>query len=243
MTHAKKTLVVAAAAVLLAGAIVCHGRVFARWSTTSHSTEAIERTGGRVSYDAAMTLNGGNGQLTVFGFDKPIAATVRELARLFHIENFTYDGGTMAAATVTQDDRILKLIAVTLDNENKTTLFKFEQSVSEAKASGEHPARHFMDIVPPYPGSEPVFYARDNNTGMGMELSSAQGEPATIKSFYNSSLAGSGWKSVVPGGSASSDLAVFVKGAEVCCVFVSSAGADTPGRSRITVLHKPLEMK
>jgi hypothetical protein len=230
----------AAAMLLLAGTIVCQGRVFIRWNAASRSTQTMETLGGKLVYEAAVTVNGGDGQVTVFGFDKAIGKIVTELAKTFGIEKSDFGGGTMAILSVDSDDRAIRLVAADLNGDNRTLVFKFEQSVADAKVSAARPTRHLMKAVPSYPGSSPQFYAKDNNTGMSVEMSSAPAQESSIREFYDSSLTGSGWTSALPG--LNGGLAVFKKGAEICCVLVA-ADDNVSGGSRITVLHKPLEMK
>jgi hypothetical protein len=229
--------IVVVTALLLAGAVVCHGRVFMRWTSASRSTEAIETLGCKIVYEAAITVNGGEGQITVFGFDKAIGETVVELAKTFGIAKYKFSGGTMAMLSAESDDRVIKLIAVDIGGDNRTLLFKIEQSASDAKLSGAGPTEHLMKAVPFYPDSAPLFYAKNNDTGMSLEISSARVAETSVREFYDSSLSGAGWTSAMPG--MNSGLAVFHKGSEICCVLVA-ADDDAPGSSKITVLHKPL---
>jgi len=200
----------------------------------------MQTLGGKLVYDAAMTVNGGEGQVTVFGFDKAIGETVAELATTFGIKDFKFGGGTMAMLTVESDERVIKLIATDLSGDNRTLVFKLEQSASDAKASGAKPVEHLMKAVPSYPGSAPLFYAKNNETGMSVEMSSAPAGETSVREFYDSSLTGAGWESALPG--LGSGLTVFRKGTEICYVLVTTDD-DAPGGSRITVLHKSLSMK
>jgi hypothetical protein len=226
---------------LLLGVAVCHGRVFLHWNAASQSTRAMENAVGRIAYESSVTVNGGKGQLTVFSFEKSMTEVVRELSRLFNINNFNLSDGTMAMASIEADDRVSKLLALNLGKEGQTLVLKFEQSARDAKVSMESPMQHLMKAVPGYPGSRSVFYAKDDNTEMSMEMSSAQENESTIRDFYDSSLKGSGWEPALPVRTENAGLAVFRKGQEICCVFVDAA--DSSGNSTITVLHKLLQIK
>lgn len=199
----------------------------------------MERLGGKLVYDAAMIVNGGHGRLMVFGFDGAMAETTRMLSAAFGMENFNGDSGTMAIGSVSSGDVVTKLIAFSPGSELQTLVFMFEQSAANAKASGDVPQRHFMEVVPPYPGSDPVFYAKNDETGMSLEISTTSGGEGEARAFFESSLADAGWKPAMP--EQKSGLAVFTRGSEVCCVLV--AADETEGRNRITVLHKPLKIK
>lgn len=168
-----------------------------------------------------------------------MAQTTRDISAAFGIENFSGQSGTMAIGSATSGDNVSKFIAFSPGSELMTLVFMFEQSAADAKASGAVPQRHFMEVVPPYPGSDPVFYAKDDNTGMSMEISTSAGGAADARAFFDSSLASAGWHSPMP--AQSRGLAVFTRGTEICCVLVSAD--ETGGKNRITVLHKPLEIK
>jgi hypothetical protein len=239
MKKGRKYLLPVAVALVLACAIVCQGRVFMRWNAASQGAQAMEKLGGKLTYDAAMTVNGGRGRLMVFSFDGALAETTRRLSGAFGIDKFNGDSETMAIGSATSGDNVIKLIALSPGSETQTLVFMFEQSSADAKASGDVPQRHYMEVVSPYPGSDPVFYAKDDNTGMSLEISTTAAGAGDARAFFDSSLAGAGWKPAMP--EQNSGFAVFQRGSEVSCVLI--AADETTGRNRITVLHKPLEIK
>jgi hypothetical protein len=239
MKYGRKYLLPVAFTLVLVCAIVCHGRVFLRWNAASQAAQTMEKLGGKLGYEATMTVNGGRGRVMVFGFERAMAQTTRDISAAFGMEKFGGESGTMAMGSVTSGDNVTKLIAFSPGSELRTLVFMFEQSSADAKVSGAVPQHHFMEVVTPYPGSDPVFYAKNDETGLSMEISTTAGGAAEACAFFGSSLAGAGWSSPMPG--QNGGLAVFTRGSEVCCVLVSAD--ETGGRNRITVLHKPLEIK
>jgi hypothetical protein len=239
MKYGTRYFLPVALTLVLACAIVCHGRVFLRWNAASQAAQTIEKLGGKLAYEATMTVNGGRGRVMVFGFERAMDQATRDISAAFGMEKFRGESGTMAMGSVNSADNVIKLIAFSPGSELRTLVFMFEQSSSDAKASGDVPQRHYMEVVGPYPGSDPVFYAKNDDTGMSMEISTTAGGAGEARAFFDSSLAGAGWSSPMP--AQKGGLAVFTRGSEVCCVLVSAD--ETGGRNRITVLHKPLEIK
>lgn len=244
------------ATVLSAMTIVCDARVFLRWGSRAQSTMAIEASGGKMAYETSVVVNGGKGQLTVFSFDRAISEVIRQLSKIFNTDNFNYCRKTMGYALIDSGDTVLRLIVISLDDYRQTLVFKIEQSASEFKASIKPPDRHLMKTIPGYPGSEPVFFAKDENTRMSMAISKTQSAPAGVCDFFESRLISSGWRPALVAGSAlhhnktasgtgmegisdalrGSGMAIYLKGMEICCVLVDSS--EVTGENRITILHK-----
>lgn len=219
-------------------AIVCHGRIFLRRGSRAQSFRAMETAGGKIAYQATVNLNRGRGQLTVFNFDKAIGDVVRELGQVFNSDDFNYSGGTMASATISSNDQVLRLMAIRLNDYKQTLVFKFAQSPSEFKVSCKPPTYHLMKTIPAYPGSEPVFFAKDENTRMSMAVSRTQSAPGGVREFFEARLAASGWTPALSPAKRGSTqgMTVYLRGPEICCVFVDSSAI--PGECRITLLHK-----
>ncbi len=104
-----------------------------------------------------------------------------------------------------------------------------------------------MNTIPAYPGSEPVFFAEDENTRMSMAIAKTNASTAGVRKFFESSLTASGWTLAFPGNRArqtglsapspqAHSMPVYLRSGEICCVLV--APSKIPGHSRITLLHK-----
>lgn len=209
-----------------------------------------------MAYETSVVVNSGKGQLTVFSFDRAISEVIRQLSKIFNTDNFNYCRKTMGYALIDSGDSVLRLIVISLDDYRQTLVFKLEQSASEFKASIRPPDRHLMKTIPAYPGSEPVFFAEDENTRMSMAVSKTQSAPAGVRDFFESRLTSSGWTPALVAPSAlhhnkivsgtatrgitdalcDSGMGVYLKGMEICCVLVDSS--EGTGENRITILHK-----
>jgi len=230
-----------AAAILCAGAIVAHGRVFVRSNTVSDSTKALLSSGGSLAYETSITLNGGNGDLSIVGFNKRIAALATELGRVFNTKNIVFSGGSMGLITARANGQVVRLTLINISADSqKTLVFKLQQTESEFQASSKPPKEQMLKDIPAYPGSDPLFFAADNKANAGLAVSLAATDPASVNSFFASKLAASGWAPAIAGSTApqatTGGMKVYVKDREICCVLVDPLHAE--GKSRITVLHK-----
>ena len=247
--------------ILCGCAIVCYGRVFLRWGSSVRSAGAIEASGGRIAYETAVIVNGGKGHLTVYSFDKPVTRVVRELRRIFNTDRISYSGGSTTTTLIHSNDRVIRLIMVPLEDYLQTIVFHLEQSARDFNLSSVSPSRHLMKNIPAFPGSKPVFFAKDEATHMSMALSNALSTPEGVYNFFESSLTASGWtpapsrveepaRSWLPTMTPVRDgsnrhaghaprmggLSFYLRGNEICCLFVHAS--DIPGESRTLLLYK-----
>ena len=231
--------------------LVCQGRVFLRWGAAANSMKVIESLGGAVAYESAVDVNGGSGQLTVFGFDESLREVVRGLSKTFAIPDFTSAGGSMAYGTVTSDGKMLRFVAIRIEEQRKTVVFQIEQSEEDSRRSKLPPAASLLRAVPSYPASTPVFFASDGNSGMSMEVSRVRADEESVRQFFTDTLPRTGWtyafdqtpdaSGPVIAASAGPSLRVYLKKQAVCCVLVDAS--DVADETRITVLHKRYGLK
>ena len=216
--------------------VAAQAKVFQRWDATAQSTIAMKAAGGAVAYEADITLNGGKGHLTVFGFNEPVTPLIARLERMFGGE-FIHAGGDLAYATIVSDQAVVKVTMFRLNEHGTTMVFHLEQSRDAAAVSTRRPSRHLLKALPAYPGSTPLFCATDNNTRMSLAVSTAPADADDVQRFYESSLASSGWKPLLPASTAPGNrLEMYQKGADLCGV--TALPADAPGHVWITLLHK-----
>lgn len=229
---------------MMVTALVSQGRVFFRWGAAAQSLHALEALGGTLVYEAPVSINGGKGQLTVFSFEKRIDDVAGELTRAFGMTGYHYAGGTMGYGSVSANGQTRTLVAIQLGEPLRTIVFHTEQSDEESRRSASPPTGPLLTDIPEFPGSTPVFSARDENAGMGMAISRTQTGEAEVRQALDMALAGEGWKSAFPtaGGTApNSSLKVYLKQQQVCCVLVDAS--ERQGETRITILHKRRGMK
>jgi len=248
MHHIKKRYLYSLAILIavMATVLVSQGRVFLRWGAAAQSLKTMESLGGTAAYESSVAVNGGSGQLTVFRFDQLLREVVRNLSRTFAIPNFTYGGGSMGYGSVTADGKVLRFVAIRIEEQGKTVVFLIEQSEEDARQSKLAPAASMLSAVPSYPESKPVFFASDGNAGMSMEISRVRTDEESVRQFFATALPGAGWtyafdpapnanvSTVTAAGGPS--LKVYLKKQEVCCVLVDAS--DVANETRITVLHK-----
>ena len=206
----------------------------------------MESLGGKSVYEADITLNGGNGKLRVYAFDRPLRAVGRDLEQAFGIDGIAGGHGSMALATAHLDGIVLRLVAVDLTGGRQTMVFTVQQTEREFALSKEPPEDGAVGGIPAYPGSRPLFKAEDHNTGTALAVSRSGSPAAVVREFYRSRLPADGWEEAIPNKNentphgdhptAGPSLSVYMKPAAVCCVLAEENGF--PNTSRITIVHK-----
>ena len=228
-----------AAMLLCTALLVCHGRVYEYSGTIFDSTKALLVSGGSLAYEASISVNNGKGDLTVIGFNKPIRQLVRELGQLFKTTDIVYSGGSMGHVTAKSNGMVVKMTVLKLGNNVQTLVFKIQQSEADYLAGLQKPVSHMLKDIPAFPGSDPVFYARDDKSNAGLAVSETSSDATSVHNFFTLQLSSSGWTSALPSQSGSNrhlSLLVYNKNREICCVFVDTSLAN--GKNLITLLHK-----
>jgi len=225
------------------------GRVFLRRPAAAQAEHTLSALGGRPVYAADITLNGGDGRLRVYAFERPLVEVGRDLEEAFGIHGLADRGASMALATARLRGLALRFIVVDLTGGRQTLVFAVEQTEREFAASKSPPGDGAVGGIPAYPGSRPLFKAEDNNTGMALAVSSSRAAAATVREFYRSRLHSDGWEDAIPPASENSAaggpardpaLIVYLKPAEFCCVLAQENGF--PDGTRITIVHKTARM-
>jgi hypothetical protein len=217
---------------------IASAKVFFRWGASANSGQAMESAGGRPAYSADIAVNGGTGRLQVFAFPTSLADTLRTLRATFAGAALTQAGGSMATALVKADGRVVRFAAIQLSASPETLVFYVDQSEQEYEASLRAPEEHRLRELPAFPGSTPVFFARDDTARMSIEVSATATDAQDIQSFYETRLAGDGWKPALEtraGQKPVLGMETYLRGRDVCCVLVDRA---PDGGNRITLLHK-----
>ena len=240
----KPHVLISVVIVILVTALVSHGRVFFRWGAAAQSLHTLEALGGTLAYQAAVNINGGKGQLTVFAFQKSIADVVRELTSAFAITGYHYSGGTMGYGSVSANGQTRTLIALQLGEPPRTIVFHTEQSDEDSRRSALPPSGPMLNDIVRFLDSTPVFFASDENAGMSVAISRTQTGEAEVRQALDMDLSGNGWQSAFPSAGgilAAPRLRVYLKQQQICCVLVDAS--EKQGESRITILHKQRGMK
>ena len=240
----KTLLLLSIIAAMTATVLVCQGRVFFRWGSAAESLHTMESLGGKLAYQATVNVNGGGGQLAVFGFNRPIIQIVNDLARAFNIAHFSYAGGSMGCASVSTNGQTLRWVVLDMGSESQTLAFLIEQSDEDSRRSARPPEGQMLAAVPAYPDSKPVFFASDDNAGMSLAVSRASSNEEDVRQSMDNALIHDGWNPALPaavGKGGPPGMKVYFKQQQICCVLVDTA--EESGESRITILHKRRGMK
>jgi len=215
--------------------------VFARWRAASDCGRVLTEAGGRLVYEADVSINGGDGRLAVFGFERHPEPVVDDLEKAFGAP-FRRAGADSATARIESAGREIRLIAVALEDPNRTLVFALDQGAAEARRSRSAASFPDLDGVPPYPGAEPDTVMVNRETQTTLVIAETGAGPDAVRAFYDSALRAAGWNPAFPDTAGPGDrMAVYARGPRVCCVFAAQV-AGSP-RTQITVLHKKLAVK
>ena len=239
MKNRLKYTALIAALLLGTGMMISQARVSLRWGSASDSTRALEGAGGSLAYESTITLNGGKGDLTIVGFEKKIGSVISSLSTLFNIHESVAPGSTMAFLTAHADGYVLRLIVIQLGHGEQTLVFTIRQTEADYLASTRPPEIHMLKDMPAFPGSDPLFYAVDDKSQAGVELSTTSSDTDAVHTFFAAQLAASGWVSSIPAPATAGTqpaMKVYMRDAEVCCVMVDPS--ESSAKNRITILHK-----
>ena len=231
LPFSRSALLIAAAALCLLA--TADARVFRRWRAAAHSTGALQSIGGRISYDAAVRINGGKGRLTILSFPRGFRETAREVGRVFGEAGLERSANNMVIADITRDGRVIKLLVCRVPESRNTLVFKLDQSERDARDSRTAPDATRMGAIPLFPGSTPDFYMEDDNTRASLAVCSTTASAEAVQSFFNSRLRSEGW---APLSAAGSPMTVYANGPKLCIALVDHDVNSS--QTRITVLLK-----
>ncbi len=204
---------------LIMSAVYVQAKVYFRWGAADNLTRYLSNLGGRVAYQTNMLINGESGTVSVIGFPEPKSAW----------------GSSMHSISITKGRMITTLLGIQLSG--KPLLFKIERPDNL-----NAPSTHYLNEIPPYPQSEPAFYARDNNTRMELSVSRSNASPGDVRSFYRGAMEANGWRLPAPAtANGSIGMSVYLKEKAIACVSVDIE--KTSGDTRISLLYKKQGIK
>jgi hypothetical protein len=172
----------------------------------------------------------------VFSFDDALAPVMARIGRRIPGLRWTHGGGALALGEAVRDGEAVRLVATRLIEADRTLVFLLAQSAAERAASAGPPAEHLLAELPPYPGSEPTFFARDDRTHMSLAVAASVASAPRIQAFYRNELTAAGWVPALPAGGGAQALQLYVREGHLCGVLVHAD--EEPGQNRIAVLHK-----
>ena len=232
--------------IIFCGSAASYARVFMRKGSVSNSSAALKALSGKSIYEAQVSINGGRGNLTIFNFDKNMDDLLMDIKRTFDIKNFSPTGGTLATATITKENTVLRLIAMRPNRSEQCLVFKLEQTLSNSALTQDTPRRHLLKKIPDFPGSTPVFHMKDDNTYASIAISRTDAMVSEVNEYYIDHLTDSGWINALDPESLQTlpinpyGMNVYIKDNKICCVMASTTPS---GETTITLLHKTQGMK
>ena len=139
----------------------------------------------------------------------------------------------MAFGFLKDGDTVLRMVILQLTAESTTLVVKIEQSVDDYEKSLQPPDKHLLQNLPEFPGSTPLFYARNRDTDLQLATASTPSIAQDVHAFYSDTLTADDWQEPLQ---ESSSLQFFIKGSGVSMVLVSERTRSS--KSTITLLHK-----
>jgi len=213
-------------------------KVYIRWKTSDNVDKVLVDDGGKKVYSSSIKLNEGAAQLSVYNYDRDIKSSMAELAELFKEGQINYGSGNMGIITLNGTKLITRLLVLQLGIRDQTVVVKIEQTAEELRKSAPPPSKNMITGIPEYPGIRHLFYAKNEDTDMCIQVSESQSGPEFIKEHYSSAMKDNGWKQLFEN---SSSAGIFIKNNEICLLAVATDGRSN--NNQITLLHKKYGMK
>ena len=198
-----------------------------------------------LAYRTTLRLNGGSGELEVLGAGmEPTDAlrTLRDCYRGMGAQVFVAGGESMGWGMVLLGERVIRLLVTPVGEPHECIVFRYEQSRAEFLKSGAPLDGRQLAELPDAPGSRPLLYAADEESGLALEVSSAPASPEEALSFFDSALVSQGWMALVPsdGRIPPPQGSLYRRGGALCAV---QAAPDEAGGVRITRMLKKFKAR
>ena len=233
-----RTLLVMALIVVSVASVV-HGRVFSRWKGRSDVVGNLTRLGGTVAYESEIRLNGGEGRLTVLGFDDALDTINSQIRRILALPAANPGEGSSSLHILKGDTTTHRLVLLRFEQTGRALAIAIEQTHAEFLKSTKPPQTHLIKAIPPYPGSTPTFFAKDMNTKLCIAASTTTAATPAVLKFYERELNAKGWTaSLTDSRGCATAMPIYHRRSEICLLLVTAG--STPSTQQITLLHKEL---
>jgi hypothetical protein len=150
-------------------------------------------------------------------------------------------GDGLGIGETTRDGRPVRFVALSPRGDAAPAVAVPVERSEAGRAAAASGGRHEIPGIPLYPGSRVTTSMLNQDTRTAFELVAAPGAPAEVMAFYETSLRRLGWEQPFPGGGEAGRVAVFAKGADLCCVQTRSGSSD--GETKVSLLHKQGALK
>ena len=235
--------VLLAFAVCLGSAPAAPAKVFMRWRVPGSTQRAIQALRGRTAYQADIRVNGGSGRLTVIHCDAPLDLAMARLARLRDegAPILAWQGEQLGFAMGFAENRVWRSLALAGSRPGTSLFFLFDQSRAAYAASLQATGRAAPEDIPRFPGAAPVWSMANEDTRTSLRSSACDRPPDSVIAYFNDALTAAGWQRLTgtaPGGAG----LLLLRREKRLCVVSADVDPDT-GTTRITVLHKRIDLK
>lgn len=218
---------------------VVQGRVFLRWEGRADVIGNLKRLGGTVAYETEIQINGGDGTLTVIGFDDAMDTALPNVRSILKLPTNATPSSSSTLHFLRGDTSTLRLLLMRFENTGRAIAIAIEQTNAAFEASEKAPHKHLLKAMSAYPGSRPTFYAEDVNTKLRVAISSTTADGDSVRQYYDRELTSKGWTpsfksqaGLIP------EMPLYHRKSELCCVLLTPSQSDQT--QRITLLHKEL---
>jgi len=216
--------------------LVCQGRVFlrlGRWFLPS-LTEGV--AGGKLVYEAPLWINGAPARVAVL--ECPMAAA--SLAGAMGAAVPTAGAGVAGGEPVriweqAGAERCVRWVAVTPRGRPGCVLFGIEQEAERAAVARVAGAEQPVPGLSALPGARTTFTALNEETRTALTIVRVKGAARSLVAGVEAELRQQGWQPA-PAGARRPAGGMFVRGREICCLWVRGGAAD--GECLVALLHK-----
>ena len=218
-------------------------KVFIRWKGNADIVGNLSRLGGTIAYNSKVEINGAEGKISVIDFNDKLDNTTSEIKRILNITNQDKTPNesqpTTSVYILHGKSRTTRLILIRFPLRHKLTAISIEQSNAEYKKSTSPISKHRLKAIQPFPGSTPLFSAKDKKTKLQIEVSSAATTDTAVAGFYADNLKAAGWHPYLADKHGSiSKLAIYQRGQELCYILATPNANRT--EQTIAIIYKKL---
>ncbi len=218
-------------------------RVFWRLGGGAWADRVSRQLNGTTVYRAPIRINGGRADVGVVRSGEPFATAAARLREsLVASGGFLLAGSRMAFGLAASGGRVVRVLLLAPDGGSDCAVFVIEQARDEYERAQAAPDGHLLTGIPEYPGARVLSCLKNDGTRTAIQTAAAPAAPPAALQFYESALARDGWSAPLgtrPAGER--DWGLFIRGRDVCAVFVAPSG--NPAECRITVLQKDSSLR
>lgn len=215
------------------------GRVFERWRSRGTISETMTRLGATELISGNITINDGNGNISVFGIGKPLTSAWPAIIRDNDTERPHIPSGTMAFAKIHGDNIINSLLGLALPDNKNSIIFVLQQTPRQSELSRNNDGKHRLNNLPFYANSKPFFFAGHDENRFKIEISRSTDAPEVIRMNMDSSLRGRGWLRISPAEQHNlPSLIAYGRENESCWLFIAPEEIRPGAKTTIAIIHK-----